>query len=191
MAHTSGRLTKSFPGGRGGGHHGGWSITQREFLGFLSRDIFHRSFKGKDMDQMYEEVVRRRVFKYPRNSWESRRISLQASVDKDPRIWNNHWVSWEPLSKLIFSDIRSNWFSLDSVVANRSIVFWPRLSTAQKPWNVQILVFLEDCLPILPNKNILRNTGEIRLRSVKCEVLASMSLLHGLDLSSWKEVYLA
>ena len=34
--------------------------------------------QGKDMDQMYEEVVRRRVFKYPRNSWESRRFSLQA-----------------------------------------------------------------------------------------------------------------
>lgn len=67
MAHTSGRLTKSSPGGRGGGHHRGWSITQREFLG-----------QGALMDQMYEEVVRRRVFKYPRNSWESRRFSLQA-----------------------------------------------------------------------------------------------------------------
>jgi len=75
MAHTSGRLTKSSPGGRGGGHHRGWSITQREFLGQGAFSI--GALKGK-MDQMYEEVVRRRVFKYPRNSWESRRFSLQA-----------------------------------------------------------------------------------------------------------------
>lgn len=84
---------------------------------------------------------------------------VEGSHYKHPRIWNNHWVSWEPLSKLIFTDIQANWCSLDSVVVNRSSVFWPRLSKAQKPWKVQMLVFLEDCLPIFPNKNTLRNTG--------------------------------
>ena len=48
---------------------------------------------------------------------------VEGSHYKHPRIWNNHWVSWEPLSKLIFTDIQANWCSLDSVVVNRSSVF--------------------------------------------------------------------
>lgn len=48
---------------------------------------------------------------------------VEGSHYKHPRIWNNQWVSWEPLSKLIFTDIQANWCSLDSVVVNRSSVF--------------------------------------------------------------------